>query len=59
MAQMTGTIRIHSVLAITILSGSSLTGETVSLNIAPDEPTTRVDTHYGQFVEIRSSIQSY
>jgi hypothetical protein len=59
MAQMTGTIRIHSVLVVTILSDSSLTEETVSLNIAPDEPTSRVDTHCGQFVGIRSRIQSY
>ena len=42
-----------------ILSGSSLTKETIALNIAPDEPTSRVDTHGGQLAGLCSRIQSH
>jgi len=59
MAQTTGTSRISSVLVVSILSGSSLTKETVALNIAPDEPTSRVDTHGGQLAGLCSRIQSH
>ena len=58
MAQSLDTGGVSGVFVVSILSGSSRVRKAVSLHIAPDRPTSRIDTHCGQLVRLRSHSHS-
>lgn len=59
MAQKMGTSGMSGVVVVSVLSGSSRAKEIVALNIAPEEPTSHIETHCGQLVGLHSRRQSH
>jgi len=59
MAQSMDTGEISGMFAVSILSSSSRVRKAVALHIAPDRPTSCIDTHCSQLVRLRSHIHSH